>query len=137
MTKFDVLCLSHGNERMSAYVHDEFETNPVKDVRSRIAHPEAARLGVRSLGKTQIMNDYPGTLDGTLDERAAARNMHWLGDDINNEEVIVADIHNNPTPGNNYFGIGRRALQASMGSAYLLGYETCVVCPSIPFSISK
>lgn len=130
MSKFDVLNLSHGTERIGEYIEVEFEKEPVKGVRTRIAHPEAALLNVRSLGKSQIMNEYPGNLMGDSDQIAAAINTLWLGSDVNDEEVVVADIHCNKTPGNKYFSVGRRALKASMGTAYLLGYDKCFVDPN-------
>jgi hypothetical protein len=130
MTEFKSLCLSHGNERIGRRVHKKLRRRPVQGIESHIAHPTAAALGVRSQGPTQIMDAYPGNWLGNLDEIAAAETMEWLGDAVNNEEVIIPDIHSNSMPGCTYSLVGERALKASMGSSYLLGYDKCVVSPS-------
>lgn len=128
-TNVDVLCASHGNEWLGLLVHEQFTNNPVPMLRSRIAHPEAAEWARRYLGQTQIMDHYPGSLTGDPEDRAAARNMAWLGDSVGSEEVVIYDIHNNNHPGVHFMDIGSRALKAGIVGAYDMGFTMCSVRP--------
>lgn len=131
MPLIDALNCTHGyKERLGLAVQEELTANRVPGVRSRIAHPKAVKLGVRYIegGKKSkpwddLLESYPGRRFGNPQERAAHRNIKWLGAHAGSPEVLVYDIHNTEVPGLTFVSVGRRALKAALVGAWQLGYK--------------
>jgi hypothetical protein len=121
----DVLQCTHGNEYLGRVLDRHFKHSPKPGIRSRIAHPEAMRLGVRCLGITQLQAHYPGNRYGDPEDRAAYRNMLWLGKHVGDAKTLIYDVHNSTVPGLTAFSVGKRALKATMVGAWQSGYNKC------------
>lgn len=122
----DILGCSHGNERLGLVLDEQLRSDPIPGVRSRIAHAEAVKKGVRHIGSgQQLQQHYPGRRFGDPEDRAAYRNMRWLGSHAGSTETFVYDVHNTDVPNLTAFSVGRRALKATMVGAWLLGYDKC------------
>jgi hypothetical protein len=127
--EIDILCDSHPNEEIGPLLHGQLQEASYAGIRTRIAHQEAAIAGrVRFLGVSEVMGHYPGSLSGDPEDVAAALNMDWLGHHAASENVLVYDVHSNPS-GTKFHEVGARALRAGIVGAYRLGYETCIIRP--------
>jgi hypothetical protein len=122
----DILQCTHGNEHLGLVLDEQLRSDPIPGVRSRIAHPEAAKLGIRFLGNTaQLQMHYPGDQFGDPEDQAAYQNMQWLGEHVDDTGALIYDVHNCEIPGLTAFSVGRRALKATMVGAWQLGYNKC------------
>lgn len=110
----------HGNERLGVDLVASLQANPVDDVHTLIANPDAVRANTRYI-ESDLNRSFGDQPDDTLERRRAKE----ITTSLKNYDIVL-DFHNTQTPNNDCCFVGVEADQVVYDAATVLGFNNCI-----------